>query len=336
MPESTDAGRVATTLRAARRVLIVMHQAPDGDTTGSALALAAALVRLGIAAEVVGPDPIIPPFQFLPGAADARTWATRSARPRADVVVTVDCGEPSRAGGLEQLRSAGTLLMNLDHHAGNTRFGDLNWVEPGAVAVAELVLQLVDAWDLPLDVAVALPLYVSLATDTEGFRVGVLDSRVFRLAARLADTGLDLADIHRRLFEEESLSAMGLRAWALQHLQQAPSGKVAWLALPRPVLKRFGVERYETDGLIALVRALRGVHLAVFLREEPGGFVKVSLRSRPPIEARRLAERLGGGGHTHAAAAVVRGRLAKVQAETLALASQLYGEDERWTDSSTS
>ncbi len=335
MPATTEAGQVAAALRQARRVVVAMHQAPDGDTTGSALALAAALRRLGVEVEVVGPDPIIAPLRFLPRAEEAQTWAARPSTPRADVVVTVDCGEASRAGGLDVLRSAGALLINLDHHASNSRFGDLNWVEPRAVAVGELVLRLVDEWELLLAEDVALPLYVSLATDTEGFRVGVREGRVFRMAARLADTGLDVEDVHRRLFEEEPLAVMRLRAWALQHLQQAPSGHLAWLALPRRVLTRFGVEPYQTDGLISLVRALRGVHLAVFLREEPEGLVKVSLRSRPPVEARRIAERLGGGGHTHAAAALVSGRLPGVQAETLALASELYGEDERWTDSST-
>ncbi|MGC8489989.1 MAG: DHH family phosphoesterase [Clostridia bacterium] len=336
MPKTTDRAVVARRLREARRVLVVMHEAPDGDTTGSALGLAMALSKLGIAAQVLGPDPIIPPFHFLPGAARASTWRDLRPETRYDVVVTVDCGEASRAGGMERLRAAAPVLINLDHHISNSRFGDINWVDPAAVAVAELVMQLIDDFGLPLDEDLALPLYVSLATDTEGFRVGIEDGRVFRLAARLAEAGLDVRAIHRRLFEEEPLSSVRLKGWALQHIRRSPSGRLAWVALTRQVAHRFQVEPYESDGLITLVRTIADVRLAIFFREEERGWVKVSLRSRPPLEARVLAEHLGGGGHTHAAAAKVRGRLQAVGARTLELAAELYGEDARWTDSSIS
>lgn len=336
MPGATEAAAVARVLRGARRVLVVMHEAPDGDTTGSALALKLLATRLGIRAEVAGPDPIIPQFRFLPGAEAAHTWRELPAHPRFDAVLTVDCGEPSRAGGLERLKQAGPVLVNIDHHVSNSRFGDVNWVDPAAVAVAELIMRLADALDLPLDSELALPLYVSLATDTEGFRVGLEGGRVFRLAARLAESGIDVPDIHRRLFEEEPLSIVRLKGWALHHIERSPSGMVAWLALTREVARRYQVEPYESDGLISLVRTVAGVRLALFFREEERGFVKVSIRSRAPFSARALAEKLGGGGHTHSAAAKVRGRIDAVRARTLALAQDLFGEDARWTDSSTS
>jgi phosphoesterase RecJ-like protein len=332
----TDLAAVVAALRSARRVLVAVHEMPDGDTTGSALALALVLQRLGKETQVGGPDPLPPSFQFLPGAASAVTWDAVAPGTRFDVVVTVDCGAASRAGGERRLRSLAPVLVNIDHHATNPRFGDLNWVEPEWGAVGEMILALADALEVPLDPDIALCLYVSLASDTEGFRFGVHDSRFFRLAARLIEAGLDPAAVNHRLFEEQPLSTLRLKGWALLHLQRSPSGKVAWLLVPRQVMARYGARLYESEGLVSLVRSLEGVQMAMLAREEEPGWVKVSLRSQPPWEAGAVAERLGGGGHVHSAAAKVRGSLRTVSARVLSLIEQLYGEDARWTDSSTS
>lgn len=332
----SDRRAVVDVLRSARRVLVAVHEMPDGDTTGSGLALGHILRRLGIAATVGGPDPLLPTFSFLPGAAAAVTWAQLGTASRFDAVVTVDCGDPRRTGGMEQLRLFAPCVVNVDHHASNPRFGDINWVEPDRGAVGEMVLALADDLQVALDPELALCLYVSLASDTEGFRFGFHDSRFFHLAARLTEAGLDPAWVSHRLFEEQPLSTLRLKGWALGRLQRSPSGKVAWLLVPRAALARYGAHLYEAEGLVSLVRSLQGVQMAVLVREEEPGWVKVSLRSQPPWEAARIAALLGGGGHTHAAAAKLRGSLAKVSQRTLAAVHQMYGEDARWTDSSMS
>lgn len=332
----TDLERVVAALAPARRIAVVTHKLPDGDTTGSALGLVHLLRRAGKEAVAVGPDPVLPPYRFLPGAAEHRALAAPGEAGGQDVVVTVDCGDPDRAFGLAGLRSMAPVVVNVDHHVTNRRWGDVNWIEPERVAVGEMGVVLADAMGIELDPDAALCFYVSLATDTEGFRFGARDTRILELAARLVRLGLDPDALSRELFERQSLASLRLLGWALSHLRTLPSGRVAWVALSRATLRRLGAARWESEGIVNHIRALDGVRLAVFLREEDGGQVKVSLRSRPPWEAAPVAQRLGGGGHRDSAGANVVGDLDGALRQTLRAVEDLYGEAVPWTVLSTS
>ncbi|MCL8207990.1 MAG: bifunctional oligoribonuclease/PAP phosphatase NrnA [Actinomycetia bacterium] len=332
----TDLERVVATLDPARRVAVVTHKLPDGDTTGSALGLVHLLRRAGKDAVAVGPDPILPPYRFLPGAAEHRALATPTEAGPQDVVVTVDCGDPDRAFGLAGLRAMAPVVVNVDHHVTNRRWGDVNWIEPDRAAVGEMGVMLADALGVPLDRDAALCFYVSLATDTEGFRFGAQDPRILELAVRLVRLGLDPDALSRALFERQSLASLRLLGWALSHVRTLPSGRVAWVALSRATLRRLGAARWESEGIVNHIRALDGVRLAVFLREEGKGQVKISLRSRPPWEAAPVAQRLGGGGHRDSAGANLAADLDGALHQTLRAVEELYGEAVPWTALSTS
>ncbi len=336
MPGMSDADRsaVADALSRAERVTLVMHVLPDGDTTGSALGLAAVLAGQGKAVTVLGPEPVLSTYRFLPGAeAVAGGPLSQGGRaPRANVAVTLDCGHPDRCFGAPALRELAPLLVNIDHHRSNPRFGDLNWVEPDRAAVGDMIVDLCDAagWPVPRDAALCL--YVSLVADTEGLRFGCHDSRGLETAARLVRTGLDPDRIARRLWEHQSWARARLAGWMWSHVEHDPSRRVVWVRLPAQVQRELGARPEDAEGLISGLRALEGVQLALFFREEESGVVKVSLRSRPPFAAGRMAERLGGGGHEHAAGIVCPPGLDAAVRSVLTLVEQECGETIVWTD----
>jgi phosphoesterase RecJ-like protein len=327
--------QVKAALDQAARVAIVLHELPDGDSTGSGLALRHLLEARGKSVTVLAPDPILPPYRFLPGAERQGTWASVEPLERPwDAVVTVDCGDPSRCFGMDRLRRLAPVLVNIDHHRTNSRFGDINWIDPAAVAVGEMILQLADSWGMALTPDVAVCLYVSLVMDTEGLQFGYHDARVLEQVTRLVRAGLDPEAISRQLWENRTVASLRVLGWALSHVEVSPSGRVAWIALPHEVVAATGAEPYETEGVVNYLRGLAGVQLAAFLREEaPGRVTRVSLRSRPPWEASQVAAELGGGGHPHSAGARIHAPLAEAVRLVLEAVERLYGEPVPETDS---
>lgn len=328
-----DRSAVVAELTRAQRVAVVMHVLPDGDTTGSALGLAAVLRSRGRTVSVLGPDPVLLPYRFLPGAAAVAAGPLSPSRtPEADVVVTVDCGHPDRCFGLTGLRQLAPRVVNIDHHRSNPRFGDINWVEPDRAAVGDMLVDLSDAAGWPVTVDAALCLYVSLVSDTEGLRFGSHDSRELETAARLVRVGLDPDRIARQLWEHQTWPRARLAGWMWSHVEHDPSRRVVWVRVPAVVQRQLGARPEDAEGLISGLRALDGVQLALFFREEESGAVKVSIRSRPPFAAGPLAERLGGGGHEHAAGMVLDPGLDDAVRSVLALVEQECGETITWTD----
>jgi phosphoesterase RecJ-like protein len=323
---------VARALQAAQRIAIVLHELPDGDCTGSGLGLMHLLTEQGKTVRVLAPDPIPPPYRFLPGALEQTTFEAVIAAEDFDAVVTVDCGDPGRCLGLDKLRRLAPVLVNIDHHRSNRRFGDVNWVDSDALAVGQMILTLADAWGMPLSLPVALCLYVSLVMDTEGLRFGYHDATLLEQAARLVRVGLDPDAISRQLWEQRSLASVKALGWALSRTQVLPSGRVAWIALPASALKAVGAAPFETEGVVNYLRAVQGVQLAAVLREEePGPLIRISLRSQLPWEASRVALELGGGGHPTAAGARLETTLPEAVRRLLAAVEQLYGEPIPWT-----
>jgi len=323
---------VIDALTRARRVVVAMHVLPDGDTTGSALGLASVLAQQGKQVRVVCPDPVLGPYRFLPGADRVGSADSLRGGERADVVVTVDCGDVARCFGAEELAAVAPVIVNIDHHVSNPRFGDVNWVDPERPAVGDMVVDLCDAAAWPLTLESALCFYVSIVSDTEGLRFGYHDGRLLATVSRLVAMGIDPDAVSQQLWEQKSWHVVELEGWFLSHIERAPSKRVAWVQLPYAVQQQLGVGPEDSEGLVTKLRAIAGVGLAVVLREDAAGRVKVSLRTRPPFDAAALAVRLGGGGHRHSAGIERAGPLNQVLRALLTLVADQYGETISWTD----
>ena len=311
----TDPGacrRVCEALLRYRRVVVTSHTRPDGDAIGSSLALAWALREIGTEARVVHRDR--PPIQLadFPGIADIEIGDTIPEG--TDAVIVLECGDLERTG----LSGFGALpVVNIDHHPGNTGYGDVHWFDGTASACGEMVFEIIAELGVPLTGEMATQLFVALVTDTGSFRYPGVSPRTFSICARLLEAGADPVSVARKLFDSHTLGRLRLQGAVLQTLEVDPSGRLAMLTLTDGTLAASGGAAEETDGLINLPLGVKAIQAAVFFKEAGDGHWRVSLRSKGDIDVGRVARSFGGGGHKNASGCTLEGPLASVRAAIL-------------------
>ncbi len=304
---------VTDLVRSGQRFLLLAHLYPDGDVLGSQLGLGLAIRAAGRRVAFACAHPVPDPFQSLPGADEVQQW--KEGQGGWDVVVTLDCPDERRVGGLlEGCRQPGTRVLNIDHHADNRRYGDVDWIQPAASATGEMVYELLGAAGLPLTREVATNLYTAIVTDTGSFRYSNTTPTTFRIAAHLVEAGADPAAVAIQLYETRHLLGLHLLGRILQQVETNPEGTIAWMVIDRHQTE--SPDLLQAEDFITYPRSLRTAKVAVLFRELPGE-VKVSLRAKGEVNVARIAARFGGGGHPNAAGAVVPGDLARVRALVL-------------------
>ena len=159
--------QIAAALLARQRFVISSHSRPDGDSLGSQLAMAFALQALGKDVVVVNADPASPAFMAFPGVPAIRIApAVDPAWGEFDATIVMECSDYARTGvaGLDRF-----FTINIDHHPGNTGYGQINWFDSSAAACAEMVFDVVQALGVPLSIEIATHVYIAILTDTGSF-----------------------------------------------------------------------------------------------------------------------------------------------------------------------
>jgi len=293
---ATSATDVASALAGRQSLVLTSHARPDGDAIGSQIALGLALERLGKTVRFLNRDPVPEPYRPLP-AADRITLVTTVDEP-ADAVVLLECGDVTRPGlaGLEHYP-----LVNIDHHPGNALYGNVNWIDESAAACGELVADLIDALGVPWDRTIATHLFLAITTDTGGFRYGPMSARTFDVCRRVAETGVDLPALSRQIFDSHSIGRLRLTGSLLHGMSLDDDNRIAILQMDDVLLAASGATSDDTEGLVNLPLSSRSVLASVLIRAQPGGHVRVSLRSKGALDVGALARLWGGGGHRNAA-----------------------------------
>lgn len=290
----------------AKRILFFMHVSPDGDSIGSSLALVHALRKIGHEAVIVGVDPIPRIYQFLP---DWDRWLLpwEQVEGEWDLSCFLDCGDLYRVGAALPAVAKGRSILNIDHHATNTVFGDENWMDFSAAAVGELAYRLLKEMNLPIGPEEAVSLYTSIVADTGGFRYSSTTAQTHRIAAELLEQGVKPYEVAAQIFENETPGRLALLGRALAGLQVDPSGKLAWITLRRSEFEETGATDHDAEGLVNWARALNGVEVGVLLKETEEGTIRVGLRSRFTVDVGTVAKQFGGGGHARASGCTMEG-----------------------------
>ena len=310
---------VLATLRVVPSVAVVAHVSPEGDAVGATLGAALALQAAGKIAAGFNADPIPPELRHLPGVA-----ALSRERPKGYACyLVVDTSDLERTGGLLAERGAESVVVNVDHHAGNTRFGDVNWVEPTASSAGELVYRLLREGGFPIPPEAAANLYAAILTDTGGFQFANTQAACLHAAAALVAAGADPEAIGRGLRANRPLGQVKLLGEVLNGLAVSPGGRVAWIEITVAMRRRAGVGLEVTEDFIEYPRSLAGVRIAVAFKEISADEVRVSLRSFGALDVSRVAGAFGGGGHRNAAGCTVRATLETAKAHVLLLAEAL-------------
>jgi phosphoesterase RecJ-like protein len=306
-------------IRQGNRFLLTSHSNPDGDAIGSELGLARLLRGLGKGAVVWNRDPTPTVYKPLPGSERIHVGEEPPAGfPDVfDAIIVLECPSPDRTG-LEQHLVGAKPILNIDHHLGNQCYGVVNWVDSAAPAVGEMVFRLAQGLKLTLEPEVASCLYLTLVTDTGGFRFSNATAAAFEAAAALVREGAHPEQVSQWLYESQPLAVVKLLGEMLQTLQIHAGGRIATGRLTLEMFARAGAAPGDSEGLIDSIRSIAGVDAVALIRELPEGGNKISLRSRGEVDVEKVARHHGGGGHRNAAGFKLEGEGEAVRREVAA------------------
>jgi phosphoesterase RecJ-like protein len=304
MQTSTDLQAVAAALREHDRFLVVTHENPDGDALGSLLATTLALRGLGKDVEMyLGGSGSLPreyAFMQLDG---LRRDLPADLEQR--VLVAVDCAKADRIGPDPEPVERASLVLDIDHHHDNTRFGDLNLIVADASSTGEVLRDVIRELDIELTPELAEPLYIALVTDTGRFQYTNTTPKALRLAAELVEAGADVHQVFQQVYESVEFAKLKLLARALERARVLEGGRIVVSYLVRTDFAEVGAAEPYSEGIIDYLRAVEGSELAALIREPPRDDAparRVSLRaSIDELDVSAIARGFGGGGHRQAA-----------------------------------
>jgi len=291
-----DIHTAASRLHEASNLRVLAHAHPDGDTLGSAYALAHALRALGKDACVYCEDPVPAMFAFMEEGLPSCFLPSDPS-----FLICVDVADRHLLGTRFAALYGDKIDLNIDHHPTNTLFARETLLDPTAAAAAEVVSDLIDALSVDLDTRAAACLYAGISTDTGCFRYANTTARSHRLAARYIGLGVRTEPLDRAFFETDTRTYLALERMALESLRYYCKDRVALVAVTREMFARSGSNEEEFIKIVARVRQIEGVEVGVAIRQRQCGDYKISLRSQEPIDAAAICARMGGGGHARAA-----------------------------------
>jgi phosphoesterase RecJ-like protein len=298
-----DLEAIAEALRRHDRFLVVTHENPDGDALGSLLAATLALRRLGkdAAMYLAGDLPLPREYGFMP-LDDLLREPPADASER--VLLAVDCAKEERIGDPQAAERA-PLVLDVDHHHDNTRFGDVNLIVPDASSTAEIIRDVLAELGVALTPEIAEPLYVGLVTDTGRFQYTNTTPKALRLAAELVEAGADVHGIFRHVYETVQFAKLKLLARALDRAELYEGGRLVVSYLLKEDFGAVGAEEPYSEGIIDYLRAVEGSEMVALIREPPrddGPTRRISLRSsHDEVDVSAIARKSDGGGHRQAA-----------------------------------
>jgi phosphoesterase RecJ-like protein len=286
---------VVQAIRDRQSFVLTSHARPDGDAIGSQIALGLALESLGKTVRFIDHDPAPLPYRHFP--AVDRIEVMSSFDGTADAVIVMECGSMARTevGGLERLFS-----INIDHHAGNTMYGAVNWYDESAAAVAEMAADVIDALGVPWTPAIAMHLYLGISTDTGSFRHANITARTFELCRRIAETGVNPAALAREIYDSFSIGRVRLTGEMLHAMELHHDNQLAVLYFDDELLTSCGATVDDTDGLVNIPLGAKDVVAVALVKKQATGEFRVSLRSKGDVDVRAVAQLWGGGGHRNA------------------------------------
>jgi len=300
---------IAAVLRQHESFVVLSHVRPDGDALGSEIAMGLALKKMGKKVKVWNEEGLLEKFLFLPGG-EIVSFPPNKAEDF-DVVLALDTATRQRLGDncLGAVGQAKTWI-NIDHHPSNPRYGDLVHIDSIAPATGQILFELLQSQDLPLDEPIAENLFTAISTDTGSFQYPNTTARTFEIAADILRCGIQVGELSQKIYESYPRRRIELLRVLLDRMHFDADGKVASFSLPIATANELGVIPEDNEGLIDHLRAIQGVIIAIFFEELEDGKVRVSMRSKDErADVCEICLRFKGGGHKLAAGARVPGAL---------------------------
>ncbi len=287
-------------------IVLATHINPDGDAIGSLLGLANILEKMGKRVYRFSQEPLPAHYMFLPDTGKFQ-WEfndlddfTRSSG-NDILLITLDCGDKKRLGEAHSELLKIKPVMVIDHHQGNSGFGDYAWIEPHRSSTGEMIFDLARDLQQQLSMKAANCLYAAIITDTGSFRYESTNAHTFSVVKELVSLGVRPHEIAENLYDNYTVGRLQLMQLVLSTLEIHGNGQIAVIRVTREMFDKTSTTMVETENFINLPRSIQAVEVAVFLKEASGGMVSASLRAKGGCDLSNVASVFGGGGHRNAA-----------------------------------
>jgi phosphoesterase RecJ-like protein len=288
------------------RFVVTTHVNPDCDALGSALGMASILQALGKSVRIINSDPTPERFRFVDPFHKVLAFDETIRPEQGEAVVVVDVGDLRRLGNVGQFLADHPLpFACIDHHKSNTGFAEVNVLDASACATALILYRIAREWGVPVGPDLASALYIAIYTDTGGFRFSNTDGETLHVAAALVEAGADPSYLATEFHENIPLGRARLFGKILSELRTDMDGKIVWILVTLEEMVRHGCDRSDIEGFVEYIRGLNTAEVAVLFRESEPGKTKLSFRSKDYVDCSLLASQFQGGGHMHAAGAMI-------------------------------
>lgn len=307
------------------RFVVMSHVRPDGDAIGSQIALGFSLMAMGKTVFLVNEDGVPESLVFLKGS--ERVTLPPAEPLDIEVAIALDTATKPRLGdGALHAASKAKVWLNIDHHISNPAYGDFNLIDATKPATGQIVYELIRALDYPLPEETRDAIYVAVSTDTGSFQYGSTTAATYEIGADLIRRGLDVGKINADTYDSHPYRRLELMRALLNTLDISADGRLAHWELLDKTREELSLEPDDSEGLIDLIRGVKGVLVAAFFEELEGGKIRVSMRSKDKgVNVCDVATQFGGGGHALAAGIRMAGPIADAKKKVLAALEDALG-----------
>ena len=294
------------------KILLILHENPDGDTVGATISLFHVFKKLGKHPFMVCKDLIPRPFLFLVENEEIHHDLLFGDF---EIIFAIDCGDLQRTGFYDRLKTfvkKKKVLVNIDHHPKNDlhKIANLNFVDYRVSSTSEIIFEILKKINFPIEKDIATALLTGLYTDTGGFKHSNTSPKTLQIAGELLSLGARIKFITRNVSLNKTVPAMRLWGIALSRLRHHPKLKIVSSVITQKDLAKCCATDEDIAGVVNLINTIPDSRAAILFFETPDGKIRASVRTENDnVDVSRLAAVFGGGGHKKAAGFTVDGKL---------------------------
>ena len=294
-------------IKSTDNILLLAHENPDGDAIGSLMSMFSLLKTMDKKVDCVIPE-IPETFLFLSDINET----IRESNKKYELAIVLDTASIGRVGQTNDELSRCKKVIVIDHHASNSYFGDINYVEEDTSSCCQVLYYMFKEWNIDINNDIGDALVTGMLTDTAGFRNDNVDKNTFLMAAELIDLGIDIHKIYYLVLSKKTTAQYLLMKLAFEHLEMFCDGKIAFSYVSEEDLANVGAKLGDHEGLVDIGRNIGGVEASIFMRETDGIY-RISLRSNGLVDVNEVAKRFDGGGHKMAAGIKISGNFKEIK-----------------------
>jgi phosphoesterase RecJ-like protein len=305
-------------IKNAKKVLIVPHPNPDGDAMGSAAAFFEYVRSFGVEATIFCATPPSPKLNFISRYATVYSDPEIFNNESFDTIVALDSGDLRYLGIEKYVENHPATLINIDHHATNENFGDINLVIPTAASTTEILFRFFRQNGIRITQKMATCLLTGLSTDTGNFTNSATTGDALRAGGELILSGGNFNLITTNTLKNKSIKSLQLWGKAFSRLTKDERQNLTYTYITQDDIKQVGASESEYEGISNFLNNLENTSITLLLTETTDGKVKGSLRTtRHDVDVSEIAKKFGGGGHKKAAGFTTDGTIEGVLGKIL-------------------